>query len=244
MHAHRDHVVAQREPRQDLHPRLLLSCARLRLGALLLLGVLVLLCAMDRRREKIADQEHDPAPAQHALFLLEHGGEIAATVARPGRDHLAHHAQDMLPALARGEPQAGLLAEQGQAHTILRLQRSEAHQRAELRRRLALGPLPAAEVHRAALVDDQVHHEFALFRIRLDEGLAGARGHVPIDAAHVVARLVGAHLLELESRAAEGAAIAARKRRAHHAVRADLNLTHACHQLGRQERRIGRRGTL
>ena len=60
------------------------------------------------------------------------------------------------------------------------------------------------ESARAGEIDGEHDGELALFDEALDERLARAGGHVPVDGAHVVARLVLAHVGELDAAALEG----------------------------------------
>jgi hypothetical protein len=128
----------------------------------------------------------------------------------------------------------------GEADAILAALRDERQQRAERRGDLALRPLPGAEVHRQARVDEEHERELALLDVGLDERLAGLGRAVPIDRPHVVARLVGPHLLELDPGAAERAAVRAREHVVDHAVRPELDLAHASHQLGDEQVLLGR----
>jgi hypothetical protein len=77
-----------------------------------------------------------------------------------------------------------------------------------------------AEVLRVADVAQEHHRQLALLDVALDVGLAGARGDVPVDRAHVVAGHVRAHLVELHAAALED-----RQVRAGHHVR-DLATGH------------------
>src|SRR5262249_16252010 len=58
-------------------------------------------------------------------------------------------------------------------------------------------------------IDGQEQRQLALLDEALDEGVAHARGDVPVDSADVVAGLVLAHLLEGDAAALEDAAVLA-----------------------------------
>ena len=60
-----------------------------------------------------------------------------------------------------------------------------------------LAPVGGAERHRRGRVEHEPRLERPLGDVQADVRLAGAGGHVPVDAAHVVAELVRPHLREL-----------------------------------------------
>src|SRR5262249_23187064 len=70
---------------------------------------------------------------------------------------------------------------------------------------------------------DEQDRELALLEIPLDVRGPQARGDVPIDGAHVVARLVLAHLGELDPAAAKGARVFPRHDVAHQVAGGDLD---------------------
>ena len=71
---------------------------------------------------------------------------------------------------------------------------------------LRLGASGRAEAHRRRHVEREQQRARALFAEALHPRRAGARGRIPVDRAHVVARHVGSRLLELDAAAAERAA--------------------------------------
>ena len=101
--------------------------------------------------------------------------------------------------------------EQQQADLVVVVDRRERQQRTELDRRLAFGTLARAEVQRRAHVDQQQYGELALFHIALHIGRAHAGGDIPVDGAHVVARHVGTHLVELDAATFEHGHVCARQ---------------------------------
>ena len=88
---------------------------------------------------------------------------------------------------------------------------------------LALGANPAAEPARRAQVHHEEHRQLALLEIALDVRGAQARGHVPVDGAHVVARLILADLRELDPAATERAGVFAGDDVAHQVAGGDLD---------------------
>ena len=76
-------------------------------------------------------------------------------------------------------------------------------------RDVRLAPVARAERHRRRRVDHEPRDEHALGELDADVRLARARRDVPLDPAHVVARLVGAHLPQLAADARERRAVVA-----------------------------------
>ena len=113
----------------------------------------------------------------------------------------------------------------------------------ELRRDLALEAPTRAESLRARHVDGEHHRELALLDVALDERALHARRDVPVDAAHLVARLILAHLGELHSLPLEHRAVLAGEERVHEPARAQLEQLDLAQHLGRHGRRAacGRR---
>ena len=76
---------------------------------------------------------------------------------------------------------------------------------------VGLAAIGRAEQHRRRDVEDQPGRQRAFGDVDADVRLAGAGGHVPVDPAGVVARLVGPDLGELGRRPEGGRAVVARK---------------------------------
>ena len=74
---------------------------------------------------------------------------------------------------------------------------------------VGLAPVGGAEPHRRGRVEDDPRHEHPLGELDADVRHAGAGGDVPVDPAHVVARAVRPHLVELRPDARERRAIVA-----------------------------------
>src|SRR5580765_5289320 len=76
-------------------------------------------------------------------------------------------------------------------------------------RDIPLAAIGCSERHRRRRVEDEPRLDGTLRHMEADVRLAGARGHVPVDAAHVVAELVRPHLRELGAVAERPRAIVA-----------------------------------
>ena len=94
--------------------------------------------------------------------------------------------------------------------------------RAELAGELALESRHRAESLGPREIDGEHHRELTLLDIALDEGAAHARGDVPVDRAHLVARLVFADLGELHPLPLEYRAVLAGEERVHEPAGSNL----------------------
>ena len=81
------------------------------------------------------------------------------------------------------------------------------------------------------MVDHEQHGELALLEVALHVGRAEPGGDVPVDGADVVARLVLAHLGELDPAAAERAGVLAGHDVAHEVAGGDLDPPHLARDL-------------
>src|SRR5262249_31340837 len=72
-----------------------------------------------------------------------------------------------------------------------------------------LAPLSGTEVHRRRGVEDEPRDEDTFRQLDADMRQAGARSDVPVDAAHVVAGLIRADLMELGAEPGERRAVVA-----------------------------------
>ena len=121
---------------------------------------------------------------------------------------------------------------QQERHAVVVPLRRESQHRAQLGRQLALLDARGAEAHRARHVHHQHHRELALLDEALDERLAEAGRHVPVDVAHLVPGDVAAHLLELDAPPLEDALGVAREEVRDEMPAADLEPPDLAQQLG------------
>ena len=80
---------------------------------------------------------------------------------------------------------------------------------------VGLAAIGRAEAHRGRLVEHHPGDEHALGELHPDVRLARARGHVPVDQADVVTRLVGPYLRELAAAPEHVRAVIAREQAVH-----------------------------
>jgi len=117
----------------------------------------------------------------------------------------------------------------GEHHTadaIVVPNRRHREHRGQLRSDFTLESTTCAEALGARHVDREHHGELALFDVAFDVRPLHARGDVPIDAPHFIARLVLAHLGELHPLPLERRAVLAGEQRVHESPRAKLEELH------------------
>src|SRR5262249_17710414 len=103
---------------------------------------------------------------------------------------------------------------------------------------LALAVAAGAEGEAAGDVHGEQDGAFAFLDVAFDEGLAHAGGDVPVDAAHVVAGLVGADLLEGHAGAAEDGVVVAAEQVLDGAACLQLQAADLTQDLARQHGRL------
>ena len=121
--------------------------------------------------------------------------------------HRRDRAQDRMHA-ARGCAAAAMrstrvVVEDDRPDPIAGAERHPGAERRELGRDDRLHRAHRAEEHRHALIDDEDRRAVALLGVGAHLRLAGAERHLPVDGPDVVAREVGADLVEVEAAAAE-----------------------------------------
>ena len=138
--------------------------------------------------------------------------------------------------LARRDVVFDVAVKKHQADFVVAADGGKREQRAQFGGGLALGALARAEVLRGGDVGHQHERELAFLDVAFDERRAGAGGDVPIDRAHVVARHIGADLVELDAGTAKYRHVLAGEYVGNGAPGADLNLFDPADDLGGKHR--------
>ncbi len=157
---------------------------------------------------------------------VERGAEVGGGPVGAGGEQFTQHAEGVAASLPGRHHAAEAIAEEGGADAIVRVRRGEGEHRGHLGRKLRPGAPPAANLGRGALVHQQEDREFALLVMPAQVGDAEPRRDAPVDGADVVARLVLAHVLELDAAAAEGAGVVAGREVAHQPARREFESPH------------------
>ena len=127
-----------------------------------------------------------------------------------------------MASLLRRNEELDPVAEEQQADLVVVVDGAEGQDRRHLGRHLALALLHAPEIPGGTDIKHDHHRHLPLLGELLDIGLPGAGGDVPVDGADLVARRVGADLLEVHPASLEDALVLSRERRLDKAARAQL----------------------
>jgi len=179
LQAHRDHLVALRE----LHQRPVPAG-----GA-----------------DEIRHEEQERAAVHEVECTLE---ELIEPRALPFRQRWAGHhgvqdGEHLAPAATRRDHVIDARAVEDGADAVAVAREQACEQADEIRRHRALVHVARAEVDRAGKIEQEPGGDLAIFvELAHVRGLQ-ARGHVPVDVAHVVAVLVLAQVGEIQAEAAE-----------------------------------------
>ena len=150
-------------------------------------------------------------------------GEVGAAALWLARQQVAHDAQRVVAAAARGHVAFDAVGEDHAADAVVVGDSREGQHRRQLGGVVALAQVARAEILRARDVDQQQQREVALLDELLHVRRAHAGGDVPVDRAHLVAGRVLAHLGELHAAALEDRVVRPADPRLEDHPRADLD---------------------
>ena len=184
-------------------------------------------------RHPVGDDEDDGVVRQQPRRVIERSGQVGAR-SRAGHASTSRTSRSAWRRPLRGGTTCSMPSEKSTRPTrsLLRVavRASTAASSADSDR-LSRSAVPKRA--RARAVHQQQHGELALLDVALDEETAHARGDVPVDGAHLVARLVFAHLGELHSLPLEHRVVLAGEAGVHQAARAQLDALDLAQDLGR-----------
>ena len=169
------------------------------------------------RAAEVADDHDERALAHVAAGAGERVAEAVGRrrqrvfVTRRDLAHLQQHADEADPALARRHVERVRVAEREQPEAVAAAARDVTDGEHDALGDVRLAAQRRAEAHRGRGIEDEPGGERALGDVQPHVRLVHARGRVPVDQAHVVARLIGTHLRELHRDAERGRAVIARE---------------------------------
>ena len=180
------------------------------------------------RALKIREHEHHRAPLGHRVDELERARRRRCRGARGRQLSTSRTSREhMLATFARRHeaPRSDPRRARGRRLSLLRTADSASTQAisASISRLRALAEPKSPE---ALTSTASRMRELALLAVLLDERVAGARGDVPVDGAHLVAGHVLAHLVEVHAAAAKHRVKAAGERVGGEAPRANVDAPH------------------
>ena len=136
-------------------------------------------------------------------------------------------------AFLRRNEKLHLIGKENEPDLVVIADRAEGEEAGDFRGQLAFRLLDAAEISRSADVDHQHDGQLAFLGEFFHERVAEARGHVPVDRANFVARLVFAHVFEIHPAPFEDAVVIASEGRLHETLGLDLERPDFFQDLGR-----------
>ena len=189
--------------------------------------MLVRKCAKRRLEveiKKVRDYEDHVALLRHVREVVRDARDLRRRAARLGEQKLTYDVQQMMTTLLRRDELADPVREQDQAHAVVVVERGHGKQRGDVRGELAFGEAAGAEPRARGDVDREIDVELALLAVFLDVRDVHAGGHVPVDGADIVTRLVLADLFEVEPRSTKHASVRPDERLVREDPRLDLDL--------------------
>ncbi len=195
--------------------------------------------ARDRERARkilrleIGDEENDRASGDDVVQVIERQARQRAAALRLEIKNLADQTQRVRAAFLRRNEKLDLIREENEPDLVVVSDRAEGEEAGDFRRELALRLRDAAEISRSADIDHQHDRQLAFLGEFLHEGVAETRGHVPIDRANLVARLVFADVLKIHPAPFEDAVVIAREGRLDETLGLDLEGPDFLENLGR-----------
>jgi len=163
------------------------------------------------RAEKVRNEKTD---ARFYLNLSQEGqgcGGIRSFACRGMQEHFADDAQDVAGVLARGKILFDSVGIENQADFIIVAQGCEGQDGPDFGHELTLQLLACAKALRSGDVQDEHDVQFALFAKCFHVEMVAAGRLIPVDVTLFVSWLILAGFLKLETLAAKGGAIGARK---------------------------------
>ncbi len=189
-------------------------------------GALIILFA-----EEVGHEEGDAALFHNAVKKLQSGPYVGAASFGLQAQHFANDEQDVGASFFWGDVFFDAVGEENDACFVVILGGGEGEGGADFRKEVAPQALAGAEKGRAADVYEQHERQLAFFFKELDIGVAGAGRNVPVNIAHIVAVLVGAHFAERHTFAFEGAVVFSRKEVLAQLARLVLNFAYLFEEL-------------
>jgi len=155
------------------------------------------------RIQKIRDHEDDRAAGEGTADKIQAGRERGFFALGLEKKDVTNDAKNMRLSLAGGDEQLDRVGHKDKGNAVVVLQCAECEDRRDLGRQLALGLGAAAEQSRGAEVEGDDDRKLAFLTIPPDVGNSRPRGHIPIDAAHFIAGLIGPNILEIDPATSE-----------------------------------------
>src|SRR5262249_2057314 len=160
--------------------------------------------------------------------------DIRPRAQRDCEKKVAHYTEGMACSAFGRHVLLNAIGKEQQPDAIVIRRRCKSENAADLGGNLPFGSLGGSEIAPAGEICHKNDGLFPLLYMLFDIERAGSRRYVPIYQPHIVARSVGAHLVELHSATAKDASIFARKTRIDQFAAMDLEEFNLARQIARQ----------
>ena len=164
---------------------------------------------------KIRDEKNDRAAGHDFVQVAQSERGISAPALRLEIQDFANESQGVRAAFLRRDVKLDRVGEEQQADLVVIPDRAEGEETCNLSREFALRLCVASEISRGTYIDHEQHRQLTFLGEFLHERRPESRGHVPVDRADFIARLILADLIEVHPAAFENAVVIAGKNRLH-----------------------------
>ena len=178
--------------------------------------------------EEIRNHNHHRASAEGFLQMLQCVAQIAGAMGGGVMQNIAHHAQHVALAFAGAHVFFHVIGEERESDFVIVALGDEGQRGGHFAGEFLFGLIATAEPSRRADVHQQHHRQLAFLHELFYKWLVQSRGDVPIDIAHLIARLIFAHLIEIHPLPTKYTAVLADHYIAHEPLGADFDATKFC----------------
>ncbi len=180
---------------------------------------------------EVAQEEHRRASFHHLRHILHRLRHIRSLALGLELQYLVDDVKDVLASFLRRDIFLNTVREEDDTYLVVVLYGRERQRSSNLSHEGALRLSCSTEVERPRHIDKEHHRELALFLKHFYVGMMEARRHIPVDVAHIVAKLILAHLSKGHTTPLEGRMVLSCKDILTQAARLDLNLPNLAENL-------------
>src|SRR4029453_12147454 len=174
------------------------------------------------RRLKIRDKKDHCAACNNLIQIIECQRRFRTASLRLKKQNLTNKTQGMRPTFFRRNKKLNAICEKNEANLVVVPNGAESEQAGDLCGQFTLGLRNASEISGCANIDNEHHSKLALLCKFFYKSCAQTGGHVPVDRANFIARLVFAHIFKIHSTALKDTMVITRESGFDQTARLDL----------------------